>query len=138
MFFLFKRFLMSEPLFIPVEDAATINDVDLTSLKSLYSKNKKDERFKLIAGKLYVIENYKYPYADQLDDLRQKALIIAHNENNLSREIAKILKIKESTVSKYLYRFTFKQVKLAKQYIKALEEYISQNSLLPMEELSYD
>jgi len=127
--------------YLPIEDVAAINEIDVNSLRSLYTKNNvfgNEERFKMIDGKLHVLENYKYPYAQTVNELRQKALILAHTENNLSKEIAKISGIKKTTLDKYFYRFTFKQIKQAKEIIKYLTLYITQNSILPLEELNYD
>jgi DNA uptake protein ComE-like DNA-binding protein len=130
-----------KPNYLPVEDVAILNDIDINSLKSLYSKTNvygNDERFKKIDGKLYVLENYKYPFADELNDLRQKALILAKNENNLCKELAKLGSYKKSTLQKYFYRFTFKQIKTAKEVMELLKTYINQNSLIPLEDLNYD
>ena len=88
-----------KPNYLPVEDVATINEIDVNSLKSLYSKNTvfgNEERFKMIDGKLYVLENYKYPFADELNELRQKALILAYNENNLCKQLSKLSGIKKN------------------------------------------
>jgi hypothetical protein len=137
---LLKRFFM-KPKYLPVEDVAVINEIDVNSLKSLYSKNTvfgNEERFKMIDGKLYVLENYKYPFADELNDLRQKALILAYNENNLCKQLSKLSGIKKTTLDKYFYRFTFKQIKQAKEIIALLTLYINQNSLIPIEDLTYD
>jgi len=65
-------------------------------------------------------------------------LILARNENNLCKELSKIGNIKKSTLDKYFYRFTFKQIKKAKEVMSLLEMYIKQNSLIPLEELKYD
>ncbi len=130
-----------KPVYLPVEDVATLNEIDVNSLKSLYSKNNvfgNKERFKMIDGKLFVLENYKYPFADELNDLRNKALILAYNENNLCKELAKLSNIKKTTLDKYFYRFTFKQIKQAKEIIALLTLYINRNSLIPMEDLTYD
>jgi hypothetical protein len=135
-----KRFFM-KPKYLPVEDVAVINEIDVNSLKSLYSKNTvfgNEERFKMIDGKLYVLENYKYPFADEINDLRQKALILAYNENNLCKQLSKLSGIKKTTLDKYFYRFTFKQIKQAKKIIALLTLYINQNSLIPIEDLTYD
>jgi hypothetical protein len=135
-----KRFFM-KPKYLPVEDVAVINEIDVNSVKSLYSKKTvfgNEERFKMIDGKLFVLENYKYPFADELNDLRQKALILAHNENNLCKQLSKLSGIKKTTLDKYFYRFTFKQIKRAKEIIALLTLYINQNSLIPIEDLTYD
>jgi hypothetical protein len=135
-----KRFFM-KPIYLPVEDVAVINDIDVNTLKSYYSKKGiygNDERFKKIDGKLYVIENYKYPFADIVDNLRQKALILAHTENNLNKQLSTLSGIKKTTLDKYFYRFTFKQIRQAKQMIALLTQYINQNSLIPIEDLTYD
>lgn len=129
------------PLYLPVEDVATINEINVNSLKSLYSKKTvfgNDIRFKKINGKLYALSNYKYPLAQELDDLRQKALIVARTEYNLCKELSKMSNIKVSTLHKYFYRFTFKQVKQAKTIIELLKEYINKTSLIPIEDLRYE
>ncbi len=137
MIFLLTRFFM-KPIFLPVQIVADINEVDANNIKLIYHKNKDDERFKIVDGKLHVMENYRYPFAEQLDELRQKALIVSHNENNLCVELSKMTGIKKTTLNKYFYRFTFKQIKQAKLLINALKTYIHQNSLFPVEELNYD
>jgi len=127
--------------YLPIEDVARINEIDINSLRSLFTRNNtfgNTERFKMIDNKLYVAVNYKYPYADRVDDLRQKALIIAKTENNLCKEISKMSGIKKTTLDKYFYRFTFKQIRQAKEIIKYLSLYIRRNSLIPEEELNYD
>jgi len=105
---------------------------------SIYYKNRNDERFKTIDNKLHVIENYRYPFADELNDLREKALVISHSENNLCRELSILGNINKETIRKYFYRFTFKQIKPVKELISLLTTYINQNSLFPTEELCYE
>lgn len=124
--------------YLPLKAVAQINEIDPKLIYQIYSKNKKDERFKMIDGKLYVIENYKYPLADELDTLRHKALIIAHKESTLCMELSRMGNIKYQTIRKYLYRFTFKQMELAKKIISLLTIYIETNSLFPVEELRYE
>ena len=43
--------------YLPIEDVAIINEIDVNSLRSLYTKNDvygNKDRFKMIDGKLYV------------------------------------------------------------------------------------
>lgn len=123
--------------FLPVNTVATLNDVEPIAIMYIYYKNKNDERFKIIDGKLFVVENYKYPLADELDTIRQKALIVAGCEYKLCKELAAMGNINHNTIRKYLYRFTFKHIELAKKIITLLITYIERNSLFPMEELCY-
>jgi hypothetical protein len=78
-----------------------------------------------------------YPYADELKEVYFKALMVAGNENRLSKDIAQLTHIKQTTVQKYFYRFTAKHIKKAKLLINALHTYIAQNSLFDEKELNY-
>ncbi len=129
---------MIKPTYLPVEDVAILNEVDLKLIMWIYYKNPANERFKIINNKIYALENYQYPYADEVDELRRKALIIAKTEAHLCTELAKLGEIKKTRLLQYFYRFTFKQIKQAKEVISLLEKYINQNSLIPIEELVYD
>ncbi|MCK5111074.1 MAG: hypothetical protein KAQ94_06090 [Arcobacteraceae bacterium] len=124
--------------YLPIQAVATINEVEPIKIMSIYYKNKDDERFKIIDGKVFVVENYKYPFADELNELREKALVISHNENKLCHELSLLGNTNKDTLRKYFYRFTFKQVKQAKELIALLTLYINQNSLFPTEELNYE
>jgi len=124
--------------YLPIEKVALLNEVEPINILNIYYKNKSDERFKIIDNKVCVLENYRYPYADEVNELRQKALIIARSENALCKEISKMCDIKQDTLYKYFFRFTFKQIKVAKQIIVLLNEYINQNSLFPADELCYE
>jgi hypothetical protein len=124
--------------FLPIETVALIHEVEPIDIKNIYYKNKSDERFKVVDGNLFVVENYKYPLADELDNLRQKAMIIANNEARLCKELSKISDIEYVTLRQYFYRFTFKHIETAKKVIEALTLYINQNSLFPIEELNYE
>ncbi len=126
--------------FLPVETVAYLNDVDKYSIKYLAKKPVygNDKRFKIIDGKVFVLENYKYPLKDELIELYQKALIIAHNEHNLCSELSKISDINKHSLLKYFQRFTFKQIKQAEMIIELLKKYIKQNSLIPLGELNYE
>lgn len=124
--------------FLPIQTVARMNEVEPIFILNIYYKNKYDERFKEIDGKLFVAENYKYPLADELEELRQKALIVAHNENALCLELAKIGNLKYQTIRRYLYRFTFKHIEVAKRIINLLIQYIERNSLFPVDELRYE
>jgi len=130
------RLFMGE--FLPVETVAELNEVEPINILNIYYKNKSDERFKIIDNKLCVVSNYSYPFADELNEWREKALIIASNENNLCRELSCMCDINPKTLQKYFYRFTFKQIKTAKKIIKLLKQYTKQNSLFPVEELIYE
>lgn len=133
---IFIRLFMED--FLPVETVAELNEVEPINILNIYYKNKNDERFKIIDNKLCVISNYAYPFANELNEWREKALIIASNENTLCRDLAQMSGINAKTLQKYFYRFTFKQVKTAKKIIALLKVYTKQNSLFPVEELSYD
>jgi len=133
---IFIRLFMKS--YLPIEKVALLNEVEPINILNIYYKNKSDERFKIIDNKVCVLENYRYPYADEVNELRQKALIIARSENALCKEISKMCDIKQDTLYKYFFRFTFKQIKVAKQIIVLLNEYINQNSLFPADELCYE
>jgi|GEM_PF-6227219 len=121
--------------FLPIETVANYHDVKVSSLKSLFYKNYagKDLKFKIKDGKLLVNLDYKYPLAQKLDELRQKALIIAKNEHNLAKELSLLLGKKEDSILRYFIRYTFKRTKLALDIINALEIYIAKNSLFGTE-----
>lgn len=129
----FVRDLILE--FLPIEYVAQYHEVKKTSLKSLIYKNYqgKDLKFKFSQGKLLVNIDYKYPLASKLDELRQTALITAKNEHNLAKELSLITGKKEDTILRYFIRYTFKRVEQAETMIKALEIYISRNSLFGRE-----
>lgn len=137
MFKILKRFIMNQ-IFLPIKTVADLNEIEPIHIMNIYYKNKKDERFKLQDGKLLVIDNYRYPFAQEVESLRNKALIIARTETHLCKELEKISDFSFYQLNKYFYRFTFKQIKLAKQIIQLLKKYIKQNSLFPEEELSYE
>lgn len=117
--------------FLPYELVASYHDIKKESLKTyIYKKYEgKNLRFKIIDGKLLVNIDYKYPLASKLDELRQTALIIAKNEHNLAKELAKITGKKQNTILRYFIRYTFKRVANASEMITALEKYIANNSL---------
>ncbi len=166
--------------YIPLSVAASINEVSEETLRSL-KKNGcfgNEERFKTIDGKLYILENYRYPYAQEVGDLISRALIVSKTEDNLCKQLSKISKIrrrkaillffkkltftktinkkilcankaiekilinfpqtKHYVFQKYFYRFTFKNIKTAKNILTLIQEYISSTSLFPVEELIYD
>ena len=130
---------MNKNIFLPISKVAELNNINKNHLKSLSYKEYEgnDFRFKKIGGVLYVLENYKYPYAQELDTLRQKALIIAHTEYSLCVELSKISDLKVATLQKYFYRFTFKRAGQAKKVIQLLKTYIKKNSLFSEELLEY-
>ena len=113
-----------------------IHGISKASLKSLFYKNYngKNIKFKIDDnGELFVNLDYKYPLANKLDELRQKALETAKNEHNLSIELSKITGKKVDTIQRYFIRYTFKQVEIAEEMISALKIYISKNSLFGLE-----
>lgn len=75
---------------IPVSAAAELNEISLESLKRIiYRKTYGNElRFKFVEGVLYVNENYKYPYAQEMEETLQKAIIVSKNENRLCLNIS--------------------------------------------------
>lgn len=122
--------------FLPLEIVADYHGVSKSSLKSLFYKNYngKNVKFKLSDdGKLLVNLDYKYPLANKLDELRQKALETAKNEHNLSLELSRITGKKAETIQRYFIRYTFKQVETAQEMIAALQTYIQRNSLFAFE-----
>lgn len=122
--------------FLPLEIVADYHGVSKASLKSLFYKkyNGKKIKFKIDDnGELLVNLDYKYPLANKLDELRQKALETAKNEHNLSIELSKITGKKVDTIQRYFIRYTFKQVEKAEEMISALKIYISKNSLFGLE-----
>lgn len=126
--------------FLPIQTVADLNEIDVNYLKTMYHKDVygNSKRFKVIDGKLHAVENIKYPLKEELDSLRLKALIIAHNENALASELSKLCDMKKETITKYFQRYTFKQISPAEKLIQALKTYISRNSIFPQEELSYE
>jgi hypothetical protein len=135
---LIKRLLIMKQKYLPIDTVSILNEVEPIEIMNLYYKNKEDERFKVIDGNVFVIENYKYPLADELNKLREKALIIASNENRLCKELSEMSGIDYDTLRKYFYRFTFKQMSKAKQVLNLLKLYVKNNSLFTEEELTYD
>jgi hypothetical protein len=125
--------------YIPAKQYCELHECNLATLKTLRYKNisGNEIRFQVIGGELYVHENFKALYKEEVEDLFYKALIIAKNENALAKEIATILKKKKGTVLKYLTRFTFKHNDKAHEIVEALEQYIQKNSLFPQEMLEY-
>jgi hypothetical protein len=121
--------------FLPVEVVAQYHGVRVESLKTLYYKDYqgKDIRFKKDEkGRLLVNLDYKYPLSSRIEELREIALQTAKSEYRLAHELAKITKKKVDTIQRYFIRFTFKRIQTAKEIIKALETYISQNSIFGM------
>ena len=118
--------------FLPIGYVANYHEVKESSIKSLFYKNYngKSLKFKVANdGKLLVNLDYKYPLANRVDELRQIALETAKTEYQLCKELSKITGKKIDTIQRYFIRFTFKQVDKADEIIKALETYISRNSL---------
>lgn len=126
--------------YLPIEVIAEYEDTSIENIKSLSRNNTfgNDIRFKKIDNKLYVLENHKAPLANELNELREKALIIAKTENNLCYELSLISNLKQNTIQQYFYRFTFKRIERAMMMINLLKNYINQNSLFPVEDLQYD
>lgn len=120
--------------YIPIEQMAELDEVKLSSLKTLRYKNTKgnDIRFKNIDGKIYIHQDYKAMYRREVEDLYYKAIIVAGNENKLATDLSKMLNKKKDTVQRYFIRFTFKQVEVASEIAAALKTYITQNSLFQM------
>ena len=133
---LLKRFFLMSQKYLPINTVAELNEVEPHTIMNLYYKNKKDERFKTIDNQLCVLQDYQYPYAIELDKLRNIALVIASNENNLCVELANMSGENYQTFRKYFYRFTFKQVNTAKHMMNLLNSFINSNSLFPIKELS--
>lgn len=125
--------------YIPIEQMAELDEVKLSSLKTLRYKNTKgnDIRFKDIDGKIYIHQDYKAMYRREVEDLYYKAIIVAGNENKLATDLSKMLNKKKDTLQRYFIRFTFKQVEVASEIAAALKTYITQNSLFQMG-LSYE
>ena len=131
--YFFQRIVME---FLPLEIVAEYHGISKASLKSLFYKNYngKNIKFKIdYNGELFVNLDYKYPLANKLDELRQKALETAKNEHNLSIELSKITGKKVDTIQRYFIRYTFKQVEIAEEMISALKTYIAKNSLFGLE-----
>ena len=121
--------------FLPVAIVAQYHGIRVESLKTLYYKDYqgKDIRFKKdLKGNLLVNLDYKYPLSSRLDELRVIALQTAKTEYRLAHELARITNKKVDTIQRYLIRFTFKRILLAKEMIRALETYICQNSIFGM------
>ncbi len=133
---------MSDSDFISIESVAAIEGKNVEDLKRLiYRKTDYNYlRFKIVNGKLFMRADYEAPLKEDLDRLRQKALIIAKTENNLCSELSKLSKnkIKKETLQKYFYRYRFKQIAKAIRIIDLLKKYISQNSLINESDLKYD
>lgn len=117
--------------FLPVAMVADYYGIQEESLVTLYHKDYigKDIKFKKENGRLFVNIDYKYPLAKRIEELRDIALITAKSEYRLVHELAKITNKKVDTIQRYFIRFTFKQIALAREIIRALEIYISRSSL---------
>ncbi len=125
--------------FISLEACANLNEVEKKDIKFLINNNTygNEKRFKEIDGKIYVHQNYRAIYKEELEKLFYKALIIARTQTNLAREISKISDLKQHTLERYFIRFTFKQIAKAEKIIHYIKNYVTQNSLFGLEELTY-
>lgn len=125
--------------YIPAHIVAEEEELKLSSLKSLRFKNTygNDKRFVIHKGQLYVHKNYRSMLSEDVEELYYKALIIAKTEANLARELSKLCNKKPKTIQKYFGRFTFKQIQKAEIIIKALDQYLTNNSLIDNEDLEY-
>ena len=133
---------MKEGHFISAEALSIQEGINLNTLKSLAYKPTEFNylRFKERNGKLFVRTDFQAPLKEELDELRLKALIIAHNENNLCQELEKLShgKLKKASLQKYFYRYNFKQMGKAISIIQLLKKYINQNSFFDESELNYE
>lgn len=129
--------------YIPLGQYAELEELDEVKIKKcIYHKSTKFNylRYKMKNKKLYVCNNFNAPLKDQLLELKNKALIISKNEQNLCKQLHLLSnkKIKESTIQKYFYRSRFKQIEKAIKVINLLKKYINENSLFPESDLNYD
>ena len=128
--------------YIPIEQYAQLEEIDEIKIKRCIHQTSKFNylRYRMKGKKLYVCNNFHAPLKDQLLELKNKALILAKNEQNLCKELHLLSgeKIKISTIQKYFYRSRFKQIEKAIQIITLLKKYINENSLFPESDLNYD
>lgn len=128
--------------YIPIEQYAKLEEVDENKIKKCIHQATKFNylRYRMKNKKLYVCNNFHAPLKDQLLELKNKALIIAKNEQNLCKELHLLSdsKIQMSSIQKYFYRSRFKQIEKAIQIITLLKKYIKKNSLFPESDLNYD
>lgn len=133
---------MAELEYITIEQFAEFEGLEESSIKKYINKPTKFNylRFKKINGRLYVCCDFYAPFKNELAELKDKALIIAKNENNLCKELSLLSNgsIKQGTLQKYFYRFRFKQIEKAIEVMNLLKEFISKNSLFEESELTYD
>lgn len=133
---------MKKGNFVSADALAVQEGISLNSLKLLTYKptNYNYLRFKNIDGKLFIRTDFNAPFRDELDTLRQKALIIAHTENNLCKQLSLLSlgTIKKEALQKYFYRYRFKQIEKALNIIELLKKYINQNSIFEESELTYE
>lgn len=128
--------------YIPIAQYAKLEEIDENKIKKCIHQPTKFNylRYRMKEKKLYVCNNFHAPLKDQLLELKNKALILAKNEQNLCKELHLLSgeKIKISTIQKYFYRSRFKQIEKAIQIITLLKKYINENSLFPESDLNYD